>query len=320
MAQQQQHQPQHQQQQCPEDANIWYYKTPASDEVVKVPLMIYHMSQTLEKWSEQNKLPDDHGYPHWRKVFDHASKATDNVLTVVYKEIRYAPVFKSDYHLTDQQVNMILVASLLHDVDDPKIAKFVQQWAAEQKLDTTKRYPIAHHFLSDFPSNFIDGVIEMIGLVSCSINGIGIANMKENELWKFIPRDADRLTALGVTGAKRCYEVTVRLDNPLWTSKTPMATDDKSLAIIMKGRSLESYVQSGGKSASMIDHFYDKLLHLDQAASGNLHLQKEMDKEMSMLRAWLFLYCGFAKLIAIPPVGYIKPNGADFPKVFLTGQ
>jgi uncharacterized protein len=281
------------------------------DDDEEVDKRMYIFENKLEEWSQSHKLPEDHGYWHWKRV----------------SRVAAAAFIAKGLEFTKPKYDMIYAASWLYDVDDPKISKFVALWLAEQKLDITKSYPIARHFLLLFTKDqkITDGVIEMIGLVTYPTNGgkqdakrDGKRDGKEDgkdgkeDGWKYVPRDAVCIMALGIEGVKRSYEVAIRMGNPLWTKDTPLATDNPSLAIALHGRSIEKYVKSGGKSASLIDHFYDKLLHLGQSASGNFLLKHMLDDAVHALKKWLFFYCSVAKTITI--VGPVIPTpNAPFP-------
>ena len=98
----------------------------------------------------------------------------------------------------------------------------------------------------------------MISLCSCSDNGNDI--YYDILPWYYIPRWADRLDAIGKNGIRRCYEYTISSKKPLFTERTPRITILKDLENVASSERFESY-KNGRKSESMIDHFYDKLLH-----------------------------------------------------------
>lgn len=202
------------------------------------------LTEAVKKWSIDNKIPDDHGWKHYKEVVKHATRAIHN-----------------DDLLTQSQWQAIVLTALLHDVDDPKVTaclpKSASATTADKKADN--QYPIALSFLSmpeaKITNDDIKLILQMISYVSCSKNGDTC--IKGVPKWQYIPRDADRSQALGNIGIRRCYEVTQRINNYLVTKDTPLVYDNKSLDTLLSTRSLEAYVKSGGKSASMIDHYYD---------------------------------------------------------------
>lgn len=231
--------------------------------------MIEEITASVQKWCIDNKIPDDHGFSHYQEVSKHAKAAV-----------------KDDTLLKPSEKQAIILAALLHDVDDPKIASFLPS-----TLSTTARsYPIASSFLKDVVSHDQTNlVLEMISYVSCSTNGdVCLKNVPQ---WKYIPRDADRSQAIGTIGIRRCFEYTQRMDRYLITKDTPLVYDHKGLDVILSKRSLEMYVKSGGKSLSMVDHYYDKLFHL-QPTSNNLYMIHLFEAQHFVMKKWLFHFCG----------------------------
>jgi hypothetical protein len=107
----------------------------------------------------------------------------------------------------------------------------------------------------------IDKVIQMIRLVSFSKNPEGSEPSNLSELYLY-PRYADRLEAVGLPGVVRAYEYNMTTKRPLTTASTPMPRNKEELELVIKGRDA-LYIKKGGHSDSFIDHFYDKLLHID---------------------------------------------------------
>jgi uncharacterized protein len=283
---------------------------------------IQRIFKSVEKWCIDNKIPDDHGFLHYSQVTKHASLAIDKepsfTAAVPLGLSLAAPLGLSSpsplglsaaipfgssaavplglsaavpFGLTPLQKQAIILAALLHDVDDPKVASFLSS-----SLSTAKPYPIASSFLSATPPGLADLVLEMISYVSCSTNGDTC--LKNVPKWKYIPRDADRSQAIGSIGIKRCFEYTQRTDRYLITKDTPLVYDYKSLDLILSKRSLESYVKSGGKSVSMVDHYYDKLLHL-QPTSNNVYMIHLFQVQHRVMKRWLFHFCGFLSMCEI---------------------
>lgn len=166
-----------------------------------------------------------HNLGHFLAVYENAKKAIDYEI------------------LTPYQRKAVLLAALLHDIDDRKL------FPNSINNQNTRQILFGHS------KQFIDLVIEMINLVSSSINGDTLVK----EEWKLIPRYADRIEALGITGIERCYQFCNTIQNPIITDKTSRVTTKEEL---WKVASEERYKEYKGKSDSFIDHFYDKLLRL----------------------------------------------------------
>jgi uncharacterized protein len=158
----------------------------------------------------------------------------------------------------------LLTAAYLHEVDDVKLNIKVE--GAKQK----DSYPNARALLIKNGSSeeFNQLVLEVISYVSTRTNHNNPLPQKEK--WKLIVRDADRVMAIGEVGIARCYVYTQAVKKPLFTPETPRCKTKEELAQVATAERFASYC---GKSSSMIDHFYDKLLHIDEMKSGNTYLQ-----------------------------------------------
>ena len=71
---------------------------------------------------------------------------------------------------------------------------------------------------------------------------------------------ADRLEATGAIGVVRCYQYNAKVGAP--PVRHDAATDDRGGGLRCDERRFAAYQASGGGSASMIDHYYDKLLQV----------------------------------------------------------
>jgi uncharacterized protein len=163
----------------------------------------------------------------------------------------------------------VRLACLLHDVDDRKIVgNKNSSYCENAKMLLLKWFP-----------EHLNETLEMIELVSCSKNG----NEMDPNLpkWKYIPRHADRLEAMGEIGIDRCYVYTLHVNRALFTEETPRATTEEELDLIATKERFTGYL-SGVKSDSMIDHFYDKLLHL-KTPTGISYIDKEMERRHKVM-------------------------------------
>ena len=270
--------------------------------------------ERLWKWTKIYKIPEDHGFGHYISV--HIIAASANY-TKIEPRTRL----------------LILLAALLHDVDDRKLKKWItslslssfpSQFSIKVKDNETKtdkkqsEYPIALSMLDGLgllPAE-IELILEMIELVSTSKNGnITISNEKDK--WKLIPRDADRLEALGMIGVERCYQYTTSINSPLVLPDTPLPINEEELEIVMKGRTLDSYIKSGGTSSCMVQHYFDKLLLIHEMASGDIDLQMMANHRAKAAKNWLLNFCGTLRLLQISAPLYGKPY-ESLPNNFFT--
>jgi uncharacterized protein len=204
------------------------------------------------------QVPADHGLSHLMAVYTHALRATNAVPYGYWN------------------TTSMLLAALLHDIDDRKVNIPYRQ--------ATGRYPKAIAILEDVGlKRYTSSVIEMISLVATSENGNAITQ----PLYMYIPRDADRIEALGHIGIARCLAYAKRVGNPLYVAETPLFSDLKALQAYINTRSLDEYVTAGGKSRSVIDHFYDKLLHLGTSSSKNPYMHAQITARMQMMYQWV---------------------------------
>jgi uncharacterized protein len=150
---------------------------------------------------------DVHGYSHAMAVYGHARKA-----------LKLMP---NRPHIDKQMA--VLYAALLHDVDDPKMfPKSDQQFLPNARL-----------ILESIQFNLIDLVLDMIKDVSFSKNGnkgalLDICNSHgaksactARPRWFYIPRDSDRLEALGTVGIARCIAYGYEIGRSLYNCDTP---------------------------------------------------------------------------------------------------
>jgi uncharacterized protein len=175
-----------------------------------------------------------HGFDHFIVVADHAVNALTHE------------------NISDRRKLQVELAALLHDADEDKI------------FPESVNYENARRILSetvdiDDKETFIDEIINMIDIVACSRNG----DNEVPESWMAIPRDCDRLEAIGQIGIDRCREYTDHLGNPYHIDSTPRVKTLEELWQVATGDRFNDYM-NGKKSFSMIDHYYDKLLHIGQ--------------------------------------------------------
>lgn len=191
----------------------------------------------------------------------------------------YEAVFNHDYsflHLWQKYA--LLTAAYLHEVDDAKLNITLKEANREES------YPNARALLKMNGSSdqFNKLVLEVISYVSTRINHN--TPLPDNEKWKLIVRDADRIMALGEVGIARCYVYTESVQKPLFTSETPRCKTKEELFRVATEKRFASYC---GKSSTMIDHFYDKLLHIGEMKSGNVYLQSKAKERIELMIKFL---------------------------------
>ena len=252
-------------------------------------------------------LPEHHGWPHVKAVYEntcealkHGSYTDDQSL-----KLRLAALL---HDADDDKIFPGLIRGPI------KRSAF-----SSAHLAPMSHFPNAHHVLKDcqVPYKLWADIDEIISLVSTSTQAAEedrlnyIYDGDEIPQWLFVARDADRLEAIGAVGFKRVIDYNTEVGKPMWTMGTPLPiwrgysmADKAGLVIPHSGRrSVETDIPAwlareleseafharwpaylgGRKSASAIDHFFDKLLHLDCADAGNMWLierAKERRAEM----------------------------------------
>lgn len=190
-------------------------------------------------------VPESHGIRHADRVMRHASRAcrADSVDGIT---------------MSDDEVLAIKLAALLHDADDRK-------YFSHNNFENARA--IMHVVCPDLEPL----VIQMIGYVSSSKNGDDIPKECRGREWMLYPRWSDRLEAIGWIGVVRAWEYSLEMKRPLFTNKTPKA---KNVIGLKEIASEKRYLAYNGRSASMIDHYYDKLLRLNNFETKNLYLRQ----------------------------------------------
>lgn len=230
---------------------------------------------TLKMWCDKYALPKDHGWDHFLAVYQHGLHA----------------IQKCQMKLNKHEVTSILLACLLHDIDDRKIKCCFDDPSlalspASLLASPFGPFPFAQQILiqSDC-KDFISLVIELIALVSTSVNG-NSDDLPLEQKWKYLPRDCDRLEALGKIGICRVMDGGQRSGLPFYTETTPFPRTEKDIWLLLQQRPLCLYVEKKS-SASVLDHFYDKLLHLHVVASRNSYVYETNQIRMKEMMEWL---------------------------------
>ena len=192
----------------------------------------------------------------------------------------------------------IRLASLLHDADDRKffpkgssnateiLEKVLPEWSETQAL-----------------------ALKMIDLVSCSKNGISQKGVEHE--WMLYPRWSDRLESLGHTGILRAYQYTLHRKRHLDRDDTPRTNSKELLYLtLVTPERLEKYIQTK-ESATFIDHFYDKLLHLRKGfTTKNPFYTAEIKKRHQIMEDFVLEY-GNRDVKEILTKYFSNPNNID---------
>jgi uncharacterized protein len=182
----------------------------------------------------------------------HALKVTSHVAKAV--EAEAAGSLRVDQRLS------LLLAAMLHDADDHKF--FPTHQAHENSVE------ILGKVLGDKESMEVEGTsinpASVVTTVTTIIDRVSTSKAKnapapEGQEWTLIVRWADRLEAIGEIGIVRCYTYNQHSGSPLFVETTPRVTTEEELATVATP---ERFARYTGGSDSMMDHYYDKLLHV----------------------------------------------------------
>lgn len=185
-----------------------------------------------------SEIKESHGIRHVIAVYEHTRKAV---------RVHAPP-------LSSKQSMQVLLAALLHDVDDHKY------------FPTHSAYENAIQIMSNAASSLLEAqsqdlVVQMISYVSCSKNRNSVPKVVsvKDAYWMLIPRWADRLEAVGRVGVLRCYQYNRESGQPLVSENTPRPQTLQQVWDFVTPERFQAY---DGSSTDMISHYYDKLLHV----------------------------------------------------------
>ena len=180
-----------------------------------------------------------HGAEHCKTVASHAAAA-----------IRSHPE-----EIPPFQALAILCAALLHEVDDEKIFQTYDNFNARWIL--AQSFPAPIPALGAPQEELVEETVSLIKVVSCSKNGVSPLAFP----WQAIPRDSDRLEAIGLPGIVRCLLYGRDRGRPFRLADTPRPLCEEDVWEAAQPERFRDYA-SGRPSLSTLDHFYDKILHL----------------------------------------------------------
>ena len=214
-----------------------------SDDEPKDTDPVLEVIKVLEKFYERNThIKESHGIRHALTVYQHAVEA-----------VKCCPKLASA-DMSDERA-AVLIAALLHDVDDRKY--FPDQ---EDTCFNAKTIMVA----SKLSPSIVKIVLDMIQLVSASKHGNSVPDWvsTSDKYYYLYPRWCDRLEAVGKRGVLRCYQYNIEQGEPLYSESSPRPSTIEEVWEAATPERFELYQASGGQSNDMISHYYDKLLHV----------------------------------------------------------
>lgn len=188
----------------------------------------------VDQICQQYQVDDSHGLMHALAVKSH--------LEHTLKENQF-------FHLDQEIQNDLILAALLHDLDDHKY--FPSDAHNAQKF-----------IASRLPDERVQRILTWINYVSTSKNGNKVPLEAIEHPWVLWPRYCDRIEAVGQIGLQRLIDYSRRHQVKDYVETTPKAKNyDEVMTYVIPLR-FENYLHNNGHSASIIDHIYDKLLHI----------------------------------------------------------
>ena len=223
--------------------------------------VLAQVTDKLDALFTSMKMPESHGLNHSKTVLANMEMTISAA----------APEYSS--HLTPAKLLTLKLAALLHEADDHKYFK------TSVHFDNARK--ICEESIPDSvveKQKIISEVVQMISFVSASANGNSVPEAAKADPTFLWPRYCDRLESIGVIGAVRCWQYTAESGEALMLDSTPRPTTEQELWAAVKEERWSHYQSSGGQSPSMMDHYYDKLLHIgkfDPAVVRSEYLQAE---------------------------------------------
>lgn len=223
--------------------------------------MLQAAAVRLKEILEEASIDGGHG-------FDHAVRVEYNVKRALESD---------PTHQLDEDTRLaVRLAALLHDADDRKF------------FPENSDYENARRILKEIGFPKPEEVIRMISLVSASKNqNYQDPETERDSPWLYYPRWADRIEAIGLIGIARCYAYTKFKNMPLFTEETPRVRTMEDLERVAPKSRFEAYE---GKSESMVDHYYDKLIHLGDFHTKNSYIETCKKEGMKYVYDFVFAF------------------------------
>lgn len=224
-------------------------------------------------------------------------------MTTVLKHAKNALAQWSGDEIEPKEIFKVELAALFHDIDDSKYFPDNHHYQNAREILKNVNATTLHFSESD-----INDIIQMIGWVSSSGNGDMIPEKAIGKEYLLYPRYADRLEALGIIGLERTLHYTLNKakgsgkysdEEGFKTERPEILFNNQTKRAESKdgSGSIESYLENlyediatvdrynnyKGKSITMIDHFYDKLLRLGKYPIRNSYFDIETEKRQKPL-------------------------------------
>jgi uncharacterized protein len=201
----------------------------------------------VEKLFASVNICKSHNIEHIKRVKTHTKNALEH-----------------NKNISEKLKTLVIIAAILHDNDD-------------KKYFNTTNYENARNIckLLNLNADDTDLVIMMIKYVSCSENSNNIPEEAIQMPWILYPRYSDIIDAVDLYGILRAHQYAVTKGDPLFTDNTPKVNSVDEIWEIATEARFKNYK---GKSVSMIDHYYDKLLFLTKTKCDNEYFNKEFSK------------------------------------------
>ena len=232
---------------------------------------------------EIHQIPESHGIDHARRVLSHTRGALEAAKVPPSPTVRLAMMLAALLHDADDRKYFGAAAQKAKAVKATKKAKKAKAKKAkakdadrelaaaaadlEIKEDDDVPYANAASILTAALGDFPEGetvkalALEAIALVSASGNGNTMPPRAVENPFLLYPRHADRLEAIGEPGLVRCWQYTLEGGRPLFTEDTPAPSAASEVFSVATPERFALY-QQRKESESMVDHIFDKLLHL----------------------------------------------------------
>jgi len=185
--------------------------------------------------------------------------------------------------LDERQQSIVILAALLHEADDAKLFPGQADTSHNARVVLSECLPraLAEGSLPggvEASAGLADEVVEIIDLVSARKNKQG--SVPKGSEWQLIVRDADRIEAVGEVGIARCFAYNQKVGSSLFVETTPRPLKEEDIWKIATPQRFAAY---NGESDSMVDHYYDKLLHLQRCGSGNSYLESQLRARLQVM-------------------------------------
>jgi len=244
---------------------------------------------------KKNKMDASHDITHFEAVMEHVK---NSLVYIFDKGLQKTYLVHKDYPDIKENITCLLIAAYLHDIDDRKYSESKEEHKNTRKImsmmfrglfmdEEIKQPNVRYKIVDTKILRMKDIVCRIIDTVSFYKNKNTIDPLLPR--FFYLVRDADRVEAMGEMGVLRCYQYSKHKGMKMFvegkTIRLASENEIQQYLPLMKQR-FEKY---DGKSISMMDHFYDKLIHLKQS-SGCKFFTKLFRKQMKPIKDFIIYY------------------------------